>query len=99
VQQDLQGTTLFFIAFTRFTAEERSWFLQRIPSFDGSDHRSESFIRPILPLCLPLVQAIGHRMAYEAAVAARLDPGPISLFEIGVVKNDASWHVENHLLT
>ena len=32
------------------------------------EHRSETFNRAILPLCQPLVEAIGHRMAYDAAV-------------------------------
>lgn len=37
-----------------------------------SHHRSDSYDRLILPECLNLIQAIGHRMAYDAAVAAAL---------------------------
>ncbi|KAF9056772.1 hypothetical protein BDP27DRAFT_1373213 [Rhodocollybia butyracea] len=45
-------------------------------------------------LCKPLVDAIGHRMAYDAAVEANLSPDIIALYEIGAIKNDASWFVK-----
>lgn len=61
----------------------------------GSGHRSQGFNRLILPLCQPLVEAIGHRMAYEAAMKAKVDPDLIALFVAGVVKHDPSWYVEN----
>ncbi len=61
----------------------------------GTGHRSQGFNRHILPLCQPLVEAIGHRMAYEAAVKAKVDPDLIALFVAGVVKHDSSWYVEH----
>ncbi|KAJ5888274.1 Acyl-CoA dehydrogenase/oxidase [Penicillium taxi] len=57
-------------------------------------HRSKQFNRDILPLALPLVEAIGHRMAYEAAVEANIDPSLLDLYECGVVKEDSAWYVE-----
>ena len=57
-------------------------------------HRSERFNRDILPLALPLVEAIGHRMAYEAAIDANLDSSLLNLYESGVVKEDSAWYVE-----
>ncbi|KOS43312.1 hypothetical protein ACN38_g5798 [Penicillium nordicum] len=57
-------------------------------------HRSDRFNRDILPLALPLVEAIGHRMAYEAAIDANIDPNLLNLYESGVVKQDSGWYVE-----
>ncbi|CAI7626727.1 unnamed protein product [Penicillium glandicola] len=57
-------------------------------------HRSERFNRDILPLALPLVEAVGHRMAYEASLDANIDLDLLKLYEIGVVKEDSAWYVE-----
>ncbi|KAJ5933849.1 Acyl-CoA dehydrogenase/oxidase [Penicillium verhagenii] len=57
-------------------------------------HRSEAFNRDILPLALPLVEAIGHRMAYEAAVDADIDLTLLNLYESGVIREDSAWYVE-----
>ncbi|KZT68534.1 acyl-CoA dehydrogenase NM domain-like protein [Daedalea quercina L-15889] len=57
-------------------------------------HRSPDFDRLILPECLHLVQAVGHRMAYDAAVAADVDPCLINLYVASCVKLDAAWYVE-----
>ncbi|CAI7656681.1 unnamed protein product [Penicillium glandicola] len=57
-------------------------------------HRSERFNRDILPLALPLVEAIGHRMAFEAAQEANIDSKLLYLYEIGVIKEDSAWYVE-----
>ncbi|KGO62870.1 Acyl-CoA dehydrogenase/oxidase [Penicillium expansum] len=57
-------------------------------------HRSEQFNRNILPLALPLVEAIGHRMAYEAAIDANIDSSLLNLYESGVMKQDSAWYVE-----
>lgn len=57
-------------------------------------HRSERFNRDILPLALPLVEAVGHRMAYEAAIDANIDMSLLNLYESGVVKQDSAWYAE-----
>ncbi|EIM84216.1 acyl-CoA dehydrogenase NM domain-like protein [Stereum hirsutum FP-91666 SS1] len=57
-------------------------------------HRSAAFDRMILPECLGLVQAIGHRMAYEAAVAANVDHDLIEVYVTSCVKLDSAWYVE-----
>jgi acyl-CoA oxidase len=62
---------------------------------DGSNHRSEEFNNLLLPRCLPLIEAIGHRMAYDAAVKFKLDPDVIAMYEAGVMKFDPSWYVEH----
>lgn len=60
----------------------------------GNKHRSEAFNRTILPLCFPLVLAIGYRMALEAAVDVGIDPKLRALYEAGIFKEDAGWFAE-----
>ncbi|KAJ5770409.1 Acyl-CoA dehydrogenase/oxidase [Penicillium nucicola] len=76
---------------------EASLFAEAKALFQRSsngNHRSENFNRDILPLALPLVEAIGHRMAYEAAQEANVDPKVIQLYETGVIKLDSAWYAE-----
>ncbi|EXA29911.1 hypothetical protein FOVG_18663 [Fusarium oxysporum f. sp. pisi HDV247] len=44
-------------------------------------HRTEAFNQHILPFCRPLVETIGHRMAYEAAQCSGISPDPLELYE------------------
>jgi acyl-CoA oxidase len=60
----------------------------------GGDHRSEQFNRNILPLALPLIEALGHRMACEAAREANIDPKLVALYESGIIKEDSAWYAE-----
>ncbi|OQD99089.1 hypothetical protein PENSOL_c007G03857 [Penicillium solitum] len=57
--------------------------------------RSEAYNNRMLPHCRSIVLAIGHRMAYEAAVDGGVDSDLLALYEAGVVKTDSSWYVEN----
>ena len=59
------------------------------------DHRSEEFDRLILPHCQPLVEAMGHRMAYEAAVRDRVEPYILDLYTASCMKLDPAWYLEN----
>ncbi|RDA87725.1 hypothetical protein CP532_1789 [Ophiocordyceps camponoti-leonardi (nom. inval.)] len=65
-----------------------------LQEFDN-DHRSTSFNTFILPRCSPLIEAIGHRMAYESAKKAGIAPEALTLFETGAVLQDPAWYVEN----
>jgi hypothetical protein len=60
----------------------------------GNKHRSEAFNRTILPLALPLVQAIGYRMAMEAAVEIGIDPKLRALYQAGIIKECSAWFSE-----
>ncbi|KAJ3758743.1 hypothetical protein EV360DRAFT_82793 [Lentinula raphanica] len=51
-----------------------------------------------LPLCRPLVESIGHRMAWEAAVDAGVDCDLVQLYEARAIKVDSSWYVEHGLM-
>jgi acyl-CoA oxidase len=57
-------------------------------------HRSDAFNEQIMPECVGLVKAIGHRMAYDAAVASDVDPALVDLFVASIVKQDSAWYVE-----
>ncbi|THG95143.1 hypothetical protein EW026_g6459 [Hermanssonia centrifuga] len=58
-------------------------------------HRSNDVNRLILPNCQPMIESMGHRMAYDAAVAAGVDSSLIDLYVVSVVKQDAAWYSEN----
>jgi hypothetical protein len=60
----------------------------------GGVHRSEEFNRNILPLSLPLIQAIGHRMALEAAKETNIDSKIYTLYKSGVILEDSAWYTE-----
>ncbi|KAH9019393.1 acyl-CoA dehydrogenase NM domain-like protein [Lactarius pseudohatsudake] len=58
-------------------------------------HRSTAYDREVLPRSLPLVLAIGHRIAYDAARAAQVDAPLLDLFEVAAVMQDEAWYVES----
>ncbi|TFY78617.1 hypothetical protein EWM64_g5393 [Hericium alpestre] len=60
----------------------------------GGAHRSAAFTNLFLPNCEKIVSAIGHRMAYDAAVAAGLDSRVLDIFVASIVKLDAAWYSE-----
>lgn len=57
-------------------------------------HRSAAYDREVLPRSLPLIQAIGHRIAYDAAREAQVDGPLLDLFEIASMLQDEAWYVE-----
>ncbi|TFK31054.1 acyl-CoA dehydrogenase NM domain-like protein [Crucibulum laeve] len=61
----------------------------------GNSHRDSNVARQILPQCQPLIEAIGHRMAYDSAIEAGLDERLIQLFISSVMKFDPAWYSEN----
>ena len=58
-------------------------------------HRSPEFDRHLLPRCGQLIEAVGQRMAYEAAKSSGLDPAIFEFFEISCIMSDSSWYIEN----
>ncbi|KDR69575.1 hypothetical protein GALMADRAFT_128519 [Galerina marginata CBS 339.88] len=58
-------------------------------------HRSPEVNNFILPHCQRIAEAIGHRMAYDAAVSAGVSPDLIDLFVASVVQYDPAWYSEN----
>ena len=62
-------------------------------------HRSTDIARRVLPLCQPAMEAIGHRMAYDAARAANVRGCLVDLYVANVVKLDSSWYSEHAALS
>lgn len=60
-----------------------------------SRHRSQEVNRRILPHCQAMVEAIGHRMAYDAAVASGVEPCLVDLYVASVMKLDPAWYAEH----
>ncbi|KAF7345619.1 Acyl-CoA dehydrogenase NM domain-like protein [Mycena venus] len=58
-------------------------------------HRSRHIDAMILPRCQELVEAVGHRLAVDAAVESRVDPLIIDLYVASVIKHDSSWYMEH----
>ncbi|KAK7060954.1 hypothetical protein VNI00_000689 [Paramarasmius palmivorus] len=49
----------------------------------------------LLPKCLPLIEAIGHRMAYESAASGGVPLDLLRLYEVGVVGIDLPWYMDH----
>lgn len=59
------------------------------------DHHSETFNSLILPQSQPVVEAIGHAMAYAAAQEAKLPQPILDIYECSVIRQDPAWYSEN----
>ncbi|KAF8992116.1 hypothetical protein BDQ17DRAFT_236872 [Cyathus striatus] len=68
-------------------------------SQSGSLDTKESFNKYVLPSCQKIIEAIGHRVAYEAAIEAQLPQYMIDLFVAGVIRTDPSWFLETKKLS
>ncbi|EIM91538.1 acyl-CoA dehydrogenase NM domain-like protein [Stereum hirsutum FP-91666 SS1] len=56
------------------------------------DRRTES---ALLPQCQGLLEAIGHRLAYDAAKARGIEDAVLQLYEASIVALDPAWYVEH----
>ncbi|KAL4736254.1 acyl-CoA dehydrogenase/oxidase [Aspergillus similis] len=59
-----------------------------------SGHRSEDYNNYVLPHCQTLVEAIGHRMAYEAAHEAGVDDDLLALYEATVLLQAQALYIQ-----
>ncbi|KAI0666662.1 acyl-CoA dehydrogenase NM domain-like protein [Trametes maxima] len=62
---------------------------------DAPHHRSAEVSRLVLPRCQPMMEAIGHRMAYDAAIQQGVRPALVDLFVANAVALDAAWYAEH----
>ncbi|KAF8888997.1 acyl-CoA dehydrogenase NM domain-like protein [Infundibulicybe gibba] len=69
--------------------EERRAILANTHSSEGRMDENH-----LLPHCQAMVEAAGHRMAYDAARAAGIMPGLIDLYVSSIIKQDSAWYVE-----
>ncbi|KAJ7822923.1 acyl-CoA dehydrogenase NM domain-like protein [Mycena leptocephala] len=64
-----------------------------------SNHRSADFARFILPQAMRLVQALGHRIAYDAAISLGVEQCLVDLYVVSCMNSDSAWYVEHAGLT
>ncbi|KAK0230056.1 acyl-CoA dehydrogenase NM domain-like protein [Armillaria fumosa] len=69
----------------------------RLASFP--DHRSTSAERALLPNCQPLIEAIGLRLAYDAAQERNLEPTVVDMFVASAIADDPAWFLDNEKLS
>ncbi|KZT19609.1 acyl-CoA oxidase [Neolentinus lepideus HHB14362 ss-1] len=65
----------------------------------GGSHRDQAYSNLLLPRALSIVEAVGHRMAFEAAVAAKVKKELIDLYEAVAIQSDLAWYIECSGLT
>ncbi|TFK37092.1 acyl-CoA oxidase [Crucibulum laeve] len=58
------------------------------------EHRSDSFNSLILPQSQHVIEAIGHALAYSAAVEAGLPKPILDVYECAVIRQDSAWYSE-----
>ncbi|KAK7042177.1 acyl-CoA dehydrogenase NM domain-like protein [Favolaschia claudopus] len=80
---------------------EKALFAEMKNLLEGmkNNHRSDEFNRLLLPRSVSLVLAIGHRMAYEAAVDARVDFRLLNLYRTSTIMHDLAWYVEHGVIS
>ncbi|KAK1492953.1 hypothetical protein CABS01_17096 [Colletotrichum abscissum] len=63
---------------------------------DSGSLRGTTYNNSVLPRCRAMVEAIGQRMAYEAARAqGNIAPEVLNVFEKSCIQKDPSWFVEH----
>lgn len=58
-------------------------------------HRSEEFNKFLLPHAEDTVTAIGHALAYEAALEADVDKSLLDMYVVSIMGRDPVWFVQN----
>jgi acyl-CoA oxidase len=68
---------------------------------DGNtNHRSETFAQTVTPRARDLVQAIGHRFAYESALSSgHIRKELVNVWEADCILQDPAWYVEHAGMT
>jgi len=63
------------------------------------EHRSDSFNFLILPQSQNVIEAIGHALAYSAAVKAGLPKPILDVYESAIIRQDPAWYSEQAGIT
>ncbi|KAG5645680.1 hypothetical protein DXG03_005518 [Asterophora parasitica] len=58
------------------------------------DHRSDYFNALILPQSQVVVEAIGHALAYSAALQSNLPQPILDVYECAIIRQDPAWYSE-----
>ena len=67
--------------------------MQLLKTISGG-HRGDSFNALILPQSQAVIEAIGHGLAYSAALKAKLPQPILDVYECAVIRQDPAWYSE-----
>lgn len=68
-------------------------------SVQSAEDPSRAFYRSVLPNCQKIVEAIGHRMAYDSAAQHGVPSCLLDLYLYQNVNRDLAWYVEHGYYT
>ncbi|KAG2095721.1 acyl-CoA dehydrogenase NM domain-like protein [Suillus discolor] len=77
---------------------EISLFDEATEMVSSSDF-TQAFMQYVQPRCQLMVESMGHRMAYDAAVDQGVSQCLVDLYLINAIKTDAAWYVERGMFT
>ncbi|KAG1803945.1 acyl-CoA dehydrogenase NM domain-like protein [Suillus plorans] len=77
---------------------EISLFDEATETVSSSDFM-QAFMQYVQPRCQLMVESMGYRMAYDAAVDQGVPQYLVDLYLINAIKTDAAWYVERGMFT
>ncbi|KAG2049695.1 acyl-CoA dehydrogenase NM domain-like protein [Suillus hirtellus] len=78
---------------------EISLFDEAAETVSSSSDFTQAFMQYVQPRCQQMVESMGHRMAYDAAVDQGVSQCLLDLYIINAIKTDAAWYVEHGVFT
>ncbi|KAG2095719.1 acyl-CoA dehydrogenase NM domain-like protein [Suillus discolor] len=78
---------------------EISLFDEATKTVSSSSDFTQAFMQYVQPRCQLMVESMGHRMAYDAAVDQGVSQCLVDLYLINAIKTDAAWYVEHGVFT
>jgi acyl-CoA oxidase len=78
---------------------EISLFEEATETISSSSDFTQAFAQYVQPRCQLMVESMGHRKAYDAAVDQGVPQCLVDLYLINAIKTDAAWYVERSIFT
>ncbi|KAG2754410.1 acyl-CoA dehydrogenase NM domain-like protein [Suillus brevipes Sb2] len=78
---------------------EIALFDDAIDTVSSTSDFTQAFMRYVQPRCQMMVESMGHRMAYDAAVDQGVSQCLVDLYLVNAIKTDAAWYVECGMFT
>ncbi|KAG1751630.1 acyl-CoA dehydrogenase NM domain-like protein [Suillus paluster] len=78
---------------------EVSLFEEATASVSSSSDFTLAFMEYVQPRCQLMVESMGHRMAYDAAVDQGVSQCLIDVYLVSAIKTDPAWYVERGMVT
>ncbi|KAG1814207.1 acyl-CoA dehydrogenase NM domain-like protein [Suillus variegatus] len=78
---------------------EISLFEEATETISSSSDFTQAFMQYVQPRCQQMIESMGHRMAYDAAVDQGVSRCLLDLYTINAIKTDAAWYVEHGVFT